>query len=101
MARPNFEPPVHTARDLVERNITLYMWPGSQIWEQWLSQSDIPEYRKLAESIIITESYSQYDALIKNEMLSRGTHAMMRSYLDPYQLNWATEVEPDQGVSTE
>ena len=32
-------------------------------------------------------------------MLSRGTHAMMRSYLYPFELAWATEVDDDQGVT--
>ena len=97
--KPNFEPHVHTARDLVERDITLYLTPGSQIWRQMLSQSDNPEYRKIAESMIITKSYYQFDALTKNEMLSRGTHAKMEPYLAPYELAWAREVDDDKGVT--
>ena len=94
--RPNFEPFVHTARDLLERNITLYVMFTGQIWKQLLSQSDIPEYRKIAESMIISESVGQYNAMTKNEMLSRGTHAMMTSFMAPSQLAWAKEVDPDQ-----
>ena len=97
--KPNFEPFVHTARDLVERDITLYDEPNAQLWRQLLSQSDNPEYRKIAETMIITKSASQFDAMTKNEMLSRGTHAMMRSYLYPFELAWATEVDDDQGVT--
>ena len=97
--KPNFESHVHTARDLVERGIILYMWPGSQIWRQMLSQSDILEYRKIAESMIITKSWDQFDAMTKNEMLSRGTHAYMTSYLSPSYLDWAKEVDDDQGVT--
>ena len=63
--KPNFEPFVHTARDLVERDITLYMWPTAMIWRQMLSQSDIPEYRKIAESMIITNSYDHFNELTK------------------------------------
>ena len=97
--KPNFEPHVHTARDLVERDITLYENPFGEIWRQLLSQSDIPEYRKIAESMIIPESWDQYDAMTKNEMLSRGTHAYMTSYLSPSYLDWAKEVDDDQGVT--
>ena len=67
--RPNFEPFVHTARDLVKRDITLYVAPGAQIWRQWLLDSDIPEYRKIGENMIITNSNEQYNAMIKNELL--------------------------------
>ena len=97
--KPNFESHVHTARDLVERGIILYMWPGSQIWRQMLSQSDNLEYRKIAESMIITKSWDQFDAMTKNEMLSRGTHAWMGASMSPYELAWATEVDDDQGVT--
>ena len=91
--KPNFESQVHTARDLVERDITLFMGPGAQIWRQLLSQSDNPEYRKIAESIIFTKSWSQYNAMTKNEVLSRGTHAMMTSYMAPHELARTTEID--------
>ena len=47
--KPNFESPVHTARDILERDITVYMGISDHIWKQWLSQSDIPEYRKIGK----------------------------------------------------
>ena len=97
--KPNFEPHVHTAGDLVERDITLYGEPSGLGLKLWLSQHHIPEYRKLGENMIITESYEQYYAITKNEMLSRGTHALMQPYLVPLELAWATEVEDDQGVT--
>ena len=97
--KPNFEPSVDTARDLLERDITLYMRPSSQFWKQWLSQHYIPEYRKIGENMIFTKDSYQYYVMTKNEMLNRGTHATMRSYLPPDQLDWATEVDDDQGVT--
>ena len=95
--KPNFEPHVHTARDLVERDITLYMWPTAQLWKQTLSQSDIPEYRKIAESMIITNSYDHFNELSKNGLLSQGTHAQMMSFMEPFELAWGTEFDHDQG----
>ena len=95
---PNFESPVHTARDMLERNITLYDEPGSKIWQQFLIDTGIPEYMKLAETMVITESYAQYDKMTQNEMLNQGTHAMMAAYLMPREKGWATEYDHDQGV---
>ena len=94
--RPNFESPVDTAKDLVERDITVYMRPGSEIWKQWLLKSDIPEYRKIAESMILSFSSQQYQSMTRNEMLSQGTHAMMVSFLDPFELDW-TDDRDNQG----
>ena len=95
--KPNFEPFVHTAGDLVERDITLYEVPGGQIWRQMLSQSDIPEYRKIAETAIITKSYDQFDEMTRNEMLSQGTHAKMVASMDPIELAWGTEYDHEMG----
>ena len=68
MMKPNFESPIHTARDLVERDITLYLYPGSgQIYRQLLLQHHIPEYRKIGENMIITKTWDQYFSLTKNE----------------------------------
>ena len=95
--RPNFESPVHTARDLVDRNITLYMGPPQFIWRQMLNQSDIPEYKKIAESMIITESWEQFHEITRNQLLSQGTHAQMMSFMEPFELAWGTEFDHDQG----
>ena len=97
--KPNFEPFVHTARDLVERDITLYMWPTAMIWRQMLSQSDNPEYRKIAETIIISESWDQYYAMTRNEMLSRGTHATMAPMMNGFRtlLNYQGEYKYNHG----
>ena len=96
--KPNFESPAHTAKDLVERNITLYVSPMSAFWKQWLSQHDIPEYRKLAESMIIPESYEQAAEFTKNKLLGQGTHAGM-GLPSPAQNEqaWAIEYDEDQG----
>ena len=64
--KPNFESPVHTAGDLVERDITLYEVPGGEIWRQLLSQSDILEYRKIAKTMIITKSWDKFYKKTKN-----------------------------------
>ena len=97
MMKPNFESPIHTARDLVERDITLYLYPGTQLWRQLLSQSDILEYRKIAKTMIITKSWDKFYKKTKNAMLSQGTHATMRSSFPPDVLAWGTEYDYDQG----
>ena len=95
--KPNFEAPAHTARDLVERNITLYLGPYAQFYKQWLSQHAIPEYNKIAETMVIAKSYDHYDEMTKNELLIHGTHTHLSSYVGPWEQAWATEYDHDQG----
>ena len=97
--KPNFESPVRDAKDLVERNITLYDRPNGHMWKQLLSQSDILEYRKIAETMIITKSWDHFEEMTKNEMLSQGTHARMSPYIQIRRLRMAKEIDPDQGVT--
>ena len=89
--KPNFESPAHTASDLVERDITLFVTQVGYVWEQWLLKSSREEYRKIGENMIITKSKAQYNEMTKNEMLNQGTHAQMRSYLNDYELELGTE----------
>ena len=79
MMKPNFESPAHTASDLVERDITLFVTQVGYVWEQWLLKSSREEYRKIGENMIITKSKAQYYEMTKNEMLNQGTHAKMAS----------------------
>ena len=85
MAKPNFESPVHNPTDILENDLRVYMAPGSEIWRQWLKQSDIPEYRKIAESMIIPADDSNYHAMTRNELLTQRTHMAFTS-TDPLKL---------------
>ena len=86
MLRPNFEDPLDTAVDLVDNNITLYCNPYGQIWKQFLAQSTIPAYNKLADTMIITEDWDEYNNYSEHYVLEKETHAMMVSLLLPYEL---------------
>ena len=95
--KPNFESPVRNAKDLVERNITLYDGPNGHMWKQLLSQSDILEYRKIAETMIITKSWDHYYDLTKHGLLRNGTHAFMRAEIQNRHRVWGREFNYGRG----
>ena len=72
---------------MVDNNITICVLPGAQIWKQFLAQSSIPEYNKLAETIYITKDWDEYDNCTEYLVVGKGTHATMVSYLYPYQFD--------------
>ena len=92
--RPNFEDPLDTAKQLVEKNITIYLEPGSEIWKQFLLESSIPEYRILAENLIFADDWNHFDKISINNVIGAGTHAQMTTYLLPYELDLGLE-HPD------
>ena len=75
--RPNFEKPLDTAKQLVEKNITIYMGPGTEIWKQFLLEAPILEYNKLGETFIITDDWDHFDKISLHDAIGAGTHAQM------------------------
>ena len=95
MLRPNFEEPLDTAKQLVEKNITIYMSPGTQIWKQFLLESPIPEYNKLGETFLTPEYLSDFLNISKHYVIGSGTHAFMGGHLHPYYLALGKKHHPD------
>ena len=85
MHRPNFEKPINTPEDLIEKNMTLFVIPGGEYWVQFLANSPIPEYKTLSESMIIPEDWYQYNHLIEHGIIGNGTHAYMSSYQSQWE----------------
>ena len=75
--KPRFEDPFDSARQLIENNITLINIHGGQFWRQFLANSPIPEYQTLEKSLKPTTSALGYSWKIRNEVIGKGTHALM------------------------
>ena len=85
--RQNFEEPLDAAKQLVEKNITLYNIPGGDIWKQFLLESPIPEYKILGETMIIADDWDHFDNISLHDVIGAGTHAqMIGGNLEPYEL---------------
>ena len=84
--QPNFEDPLDTAQDLVDNNIILYYFPGGYIWKQFLAKSPDPAYNKLAETMIITKDWDEFDYYTEHYVIGEGTHAQMVGMLEPLEL---------------
>ena len=97
MMEPNFEPFVHTLRQILDRNLTLYLGPGSYYWKVNFARSDFPELREIARTMIITKSWDEFDNLTKHGLLSSGTHTVLLSYWYQYELEWGREYNHGRG----
>ena len=85
--RPNFEEPLDTAKQLVEKNITLYDVPGTGVWKQFLLESPIPEYNILGGTYIIADDWDHFDNISEHDVIGAGTHALMGEYLTSWELS--------------
>ena len=93
--RPNFEEPLDTAKQLVEKNITLYMIPGREIWKRFLLESSIPEYNILGETMIIADDWDHFDNISLHDVIGNGTHAQMSGSLTPEELAIGKKHHPE------
>ena len=56
------------------------MQPATEMWKQFLEQSTIPEYNKLAETFHITKDWDEfYNYYIDQYLIRNGTHAVLQS----------------------
>ena len=99
MLRPNFEDPFDTAQQLVDNNITLYDVPGAEIRKQFLANSPIPSYNKLAETMIFTNSWAEYFQYAEQNVIGNGTHAKMAFKVYPLELQYGTWHRSQERVS--
>ena len=84
--RPNFEEPLDTAKQLVEKNITLYDGPGYEIWKQFLLESSNPDYNKLGETYHVADDWDHFENISKHDVMGYGTHAYIGGYVYPSDL---------------
>ena len=95
--KPNFEDPLDTAKQLVEKNITLYDIPGGEIWKQFLLESSIPEYNKLGENYIIADDWDHFNYITEHYVIGAGTHAQMAPAVEPLELSIGENEEINSG----
>ena len=53
---------------MFDRNISIYIGPGYEIWKQVMSKLPFP-FRDLAERIYITSSWDEFDNITKYHLL--------------------------------
>ena len=66
LLRPEFEKPVDTAADLVERNITPFHLPGSVHYINYLAGSSDPDYQELSRRIIFAKDIQDYVQMVRD-----------------------------------
>ena len=85
--RNNFDDPVDRAQDIITLNMKLLGWPGAEMWKQWLAQHHNTDYNKLAETMIIPETWNAYYKMTEQGILVNRTHVFMVGYVSPWEIS--------------
>ena len=81
--RANFDDPVDSAQDIVDRNLIVVMAPWMDMWKQWFATHANPHYRKISETMIIAESWDQLAWYMEDGIIEKNTHVYPGGYLTP------------------
>ena len=73
---PSYEEPVETAKDLINRGITLILWPGAEIWIQLFAASQDPNYQEISQRFDIAKDWDEYEDMLR-KVISTGMYADM------------------------
>ena len=65
---------METAADLIKRDITLFMRPGSEIYRQLFAASPDPSYQEISRSLVIAKDYEEFGEMV-NKVTSTGSFA--------------------------
>ena len=63
-----------TAADLIERDITPILQPGSEIWISYFANSQNPNYQEISRKFVIAKDYDEYDDMVL-KVISTGLYA--------------------------
>ena len=94
---PKFEDPLDTAKQLVEKNITLYGMPGTQMYKDHLLGSSITDYNILGEIYRVANDWDEYDYITEHDVIGAGTHAQMASIITPEEMELGNNKDINSG----
>ena len=83
LLRPSYEEPVETPADLIKRDITPFLYPGTEIWRQFFAASSDPNYKEISRRLIIASDWDEYEDMV-SKVTSTGMFADIGSF--PYAL---------------
>ena len=74
LLRPSYEEPVETAADLIKRDITPFMQPGSDMFKQFFAASSDPVYQEISRRLVIAKDWDEYEDMV-HKVTSTGLYA--------------------------
>ena len=109
LMKPNYEKPVDSAEDVIDRRLAVISAPGAESVVETFKNSPYYITRTLAERTIVPEvifyiifsiyyfnensskDWDKSDEMVKNRILKSGSAVIECSFLYDYELDWAKE----------
>ena len=76
LLRPNYEKPVNSAKDIIDRRMIPFVDDGAYFYRDYLVRSPNPLYQQLGEIVVIPKDYGEVLEMFKND-IQGGTHVYL------------------------
>ena len=83
LLRPSYEEPVETAADLIKRDITPFLFPGTEIYKEFFAASSDPVFQEISRRLVIAKDWDEYE-----DMVSKVTSTGLFADIGPYPDLW-------------
>ena len=65
LLRPSYEKPVDSIEDIIKRDLTVFMYPGSEIFREYFAAFSDPNYQEIARKLVITNTDEEYMDMVR------------------------------------
>ena len=76
---PQYEKPVDSAQDILDRGMTPFVMDGGDYWKQLLLHSPNPAYQKLGKIVVVPKDYEQLVQMVKEDIQGANSHVYLGS----------------------
>ena len=92
LVKPNYEKPIDTAEDILDRGLTIIFFPGTESIVESMKNSPSNISRELAERTIVPKEYNEYKTWVKDIALGVGSAVVEKALLwEWYEIKFAKE----------
>ena len=67
-----------TTADIIERDITPFLWPGAEIWISFFANAPDPNYQKISRRLVIAKDWYEYYDMVR-KVIPTGLYAEIGS----------------------
>ena len=106
LIKPVYEKPINSAEDVLDRNLTVLFFPGTEALLEIMKNSSYSTQRELAERTIVPKVIffkfvsfilkkklwkdgNEYVKMVQERVLASGSSVLEIAYLLQYELDWA------------
>ena len=86
LLRPRYEKPVETTADIIERNITLILFPAAEGWIEYYAASPDPICHELSRRFVTAKNWNEYEEMVR-KVISTGMYASIGAVPDDYYVS--------------